>query len=61
MPTRCPACGTTYPDDSRFCTKDGSRLVVAGASAAAAGPAAAAPATAVRPAAPRPPGGGPTA
>ncbi|MCE2941186.1 MAG: serine/threonine-protein kinase [Gemmatimonadota bacterium] len=61
MPTRCPACGTTYPDDSRFCTKDGSRLVVAGASAAAAGPAAAAPATAVRPAAPRPPGGGPNA
>ena len=25
---RCPACGTTYPDDARFCPKDGSRLVV---------------------------------
>ena len=25
--SRCPACGTTYPDDVRFCTRDGSRLV----------------------------------
>jgi serine/threonine protein kinase len=27
--TRCPTCGTSYPDDARFCTKDGTRLVVA--------------------------------
>jgi len=26
MPMRCPACGTMYPDDARFCTKDGGRL-----------------------------------
>jgi len=25
--TRCPACGTHYPDDSRFCPKDGTRLI----------------------------------
>jgi serine/threonine-protein kinase len=24
---RCPACGTTYPAEARFCTRDGSRLV----------------------------------
>jgi serine/threonine-protein kinase len=24
---RCPACGTTYSDDARFCTRDGSKLV----------------------------------
>lgn len=24
---RCPACGTTYPPDARFCPRDGSRLV----------------------------------
>ncbi len=24
---RCPACGTSYPDDARFCTRDGSRLL----------------------------------
>jgi serine/threonine protein kinase len=24
---RCPACGTTYPSDARFCPRDGSRLV----------------------------------
>jgi serine/threonine protein kinase len=24
---RCPACGTTYPDEARFCTRDGSKLV----------------------------------
>jgi eukaryotic-like serine/threonine-protein kinase len=63
MPTRCPACGTSYPDDARFCTKDGSRLVIAGSNA----PAGAAPAqtasratpastTAVRPAAAKLPG-----
>jgi serine/threonine protein kinase len=27
--TRCPTCGTTYADDARFCTKDGTRLVPA--------------------------------
>jgi serine/threonine protein kinase len=25
--TRCPTCGSTYGDDARFCTKDGTRLV----------------------------------
>jgi serine/threonine-protein kinase len=24
---RCPACGTTYPNEARFCTRDGSKLV----------------------------------
>ena len=24
---RCPSCGTQYPDDARFCTKDGTRLI----------------------------------
>lgn len=24
---RCPACGTTYPSDAKYCTRDGSRLV----------------------------------
>jgi eukaryotic-like serine/threonine-protein kinase len=24
---RCPACGTTYPEDARFCTRDGTRLL----------------------------------
>ncbi len=24
---RCPACGTQYPDEARFCTKDGSKLL----------------------------------
>ena len=24
---RCPSCGTTYPPDARYCTRDGSRLV----------------------------------
>ena len=27
--TRCPTCGTSYGDDARFCTKDGTRLVPA--------------------------------
>jgi serine/threonine protein kinase len=31
---RCPACGTTYPDDARFCTRDGSRLLTPGGEAA---------------------------
>lgn len=25
--SRCPSCGTQYPDDARFCTKDGTRLI----------------------------------
>jgi serine/threonine protein kinase len=24
---RCPTCGTSYPDDARFCTRDGARLL----------------------------------
>src|SRR5262245_61349918 len=24
---RCPTCGATYPDDARFCTRDGARLL----------------------------------
>src|SRR6185295_11524410 len=32
---RCPSCGTTYPDDARFCTRDGTRLVGSPGSAAA--------------------------
>jgi len=43
---RCPACGTTYPADAKFCPRDGSRLVTrsimggpaAGNPAPAAGP-----------------------
>ena len=27
MSMRCPKCGTMYPDDARFCTRDGGRLV----------------------------------
>ncbi|HVT40193.1 MAG TPA: zinc-ribbon domain-containing protein, partial [Gemmatimonadaceae bacterium] len=27
MSMRCPKCGTMYPDDAKFCTKDGGRLV----------------------------------
>ncbi|MDX2184748.1 MAG: serine/threonine-protein kinase [Gemmatimonadaceae bacterium] len=70
MATRCPACGTTYPDDARFCTKDGSRLIIAGhiAPTAPAAPAPPAPVstasptpvqTAVRPASPKLPGNAP--
>jgi serine/threonine-protein kinase len=29
---RCPTCGTTYTDDARFCTRDGSKLVAMPAS-----------------------------
>jgi len=32
---RCPSCGTTYPDDARFCTRDGTRLVGSAESASA--------------------------
>ena len=27
--TRCPSCGTTYSDDAKFCTRDGTQLVAA--------------------------------
>lgn len=27
MTNRCPVCGTTYADDARFCTRDGTRLL----------------------------------
>src|SRR5688500_9831901 len=33
---RCPACGTIYEDASKFCTKDGTKLVPQGAGAPAA-------------------------
>jgi eukaryotic-like serine/threonine-protein kinase len=36
--SRCPTCGTQYPDDARFCTKDGTRLLGAATPAAAATP-----------------------
>jgi eukaryotic-like serine/threonine-protein kinase len=35
---RCPACGTTYPDASKFCTKDGTKLLPQGGSAPDAPP-----------------------
>ena len=34
MATRCPACGSMYADDSRFCTRDGTRLIPVPASGA---------------------------
>ena len=41
---RCPACGTQYADDARFCTKDGSKLIPTTASpAGTGGPAASTP------------------
>ncbi len=33
---RCPTCGTTYADDARFCTRDGTRLLGANPVAAVA-------------------------
>jgi serine/threonine protein kinase len=30
LTNRCPTCGTTYPDDARFCTRDGTRLLGGG-------------------------------
>jgi serine/threonine-protein kinase len=33
MSMRCPSCGTVYPDDAKFCTKDGGRLVASEAAA----------------------------
>jgi len=41
---RCPSCGTQYPDDARFCTRDGTRLL--GATPAAQSPAVATPSNA---------------
>src|SRR6185503_8876431 len=35
---RCPKCGTAYPGDAKFCTKDGSKLSPAAAAAPAAAP-----------------------
>ena len=35
---RCPKCGTPYPGDAKFCTKDGSKLVAAAAAPAAPAP-----------------------
>jgi serine/threonine-protein kinase len=35
---RCPTCGTTYPDDARFCTRDGTRLLTPAGNAAATPP-----------------------
>src|SRR3954463_2254551 len=43
--TRCPACGTTYADGSKFCTKDGTKLVPAAGSSGSSGSAGAAPST----------------
>ena len=34
--TRCPACGTIYPVDAKFCTRDGTKLVPGVAEAPAA-------------------------
>src|SRR3954467_253216 len=41
--TRCPACGTTYADGSKFCTKDGTKLVPAAGSSGSAAAAPSAP------------------
>jgi serine/threonine protein kinase len=41
--TRCPTCGTTYGDEARFCTKDGTRLVPVPPPRGAAAPPEAAP------------------
>jgi len=35
---RCPTCGTSYPDDARFCTRDGTRLLTPAGKAAATPP-----------------------
>ena len=36
---RCPACATQYPDDARFCTKDGTKLIQVQSPATAGTPA----------------------
>ena len=33
MTNKCPACGTAYPDDAKFCTRDGTRLLAGAATA----------------------------
>ncbi len=38
MSMRCPACGTQYADEAKFCTRDGTRLQPVAASAAPATP-----------------------
>ena len=35
---RCPKCGTEYPDDAKFCTKDGTRLLAKADASGAANP-----------------------
>lgn len=47
---RCPACGTQYADDARFCTKDGSKLIAMPGAPAAGTPAPGAPYSAPTPA-----------
>ncbi|HEV7992073.1 MAG TPA: serine/threonine-protein kinase [Gemmatimonadaceae bacterium] len=46
---RCPACGKTYDDDARFCTRDGSKLVAMPSRDISAAPAASADAPAASP------------
>jgi eukaryotic-like serine/threonine-protein kinase len=48
---RCPKCGTEYPDDAKFCTRDGTRLGAPAASANPSAPASPAPSAAQSPAA----------
>ena len=40
MSMRCPACGATYPDEARFCTRDGTKLQAVPAPSSAPAPAA---------------------
>jgi serine/threonine protein kinase len=47
---RCPTCGTSYPDDAKFCTRDGSKLIAMPAAMARG---------AASPASPTPPTGAP--
>ena len=35
---RCPTCGTSYPDDARFCTRDVTRLLTPAGTAAVTPP-----------------------
>jgi serine/threonine protein kinase len=36
--TRCPTCGSTYSDDAKFCTRDGTQLVAADRAAVSSAP-----------------------
>ena len=54
MSMRCPACGTTYPAEARFCTRDGTKLQPVAAASPAASPAAP-PAPVLQPQQPQPP------